>query len=251
MLALKGCKLYSNGGRSSIGTRSRTVAVFNPEGCAEAAALAWWYADEGAGATFFSISVDGGGLGGVSRESFDKRETVASVAEKNLGFGEKPDYVNVKATVMAVKHDRDVWYAACPEEGNNKKLIQKPDGSWFCESNNKSYDAPEYRWILPLCVSDETSDTWITMFNDQAKTLLAGTTADTAVATKDTDSAGFDRIFESARFKDYIMRFRVKAETYGEETRVRVTCMRMTPVSYASEAKNLCKAIDSLLEASA
>ena len=61
--------------------------------------------------------------------------------------------------------------------------------------------------------------------------------------------AQLERIFEQARFKDYVMRFRVKAETYAEETRVRVTCMRMSPLNYATECKNLTKAIDELLAA--
>jgi hypothetical protein len=58
-----------------------------------------------------------------------------------------------------------------------KKVVQQPDGSWFCESTGACYPTCEYRYIASMKIGDHTDSTWCTGFNDVAVKLL-GKTAD-------------------------------------------------------------------------
>jgi replication factor A1 len=76
------------------------------------------------------------------------------------------------------QHDLNVYrYASCPEENVQKKVVQQPDGSWFCESTGACYPTCEYRYIASMKIGDHTDSTWCTGFNDVAVKLL-GKTAD-------------------------------------------------------------------------
>jgi len=77
----------------------------------------------------FHCCVGGGGGG----NRFNDRKGISSIKHENLGYSEKPDWLNTKATVTFIRHDGTYCYAACPEEGNNKKVIEQSDGSWLCE----------------------------------------------------------------------------------------------------------------------
>ena len=59
-----------------------------------------------------------------------------------------------------------MYYPACPEAGNNKKLVQQGDG-WFCEANGTTYDEPEWRYIFSFNAMDHSGCSWVTAFNDQ------------------------------------------------------------------------------------
>ena len=130
----------------------------------------------------------------------------------------------MKGTVLVIRGERKdgtgPWYAACPEEGNNKKVIERPDGTWFCEGTQKEYAATEYRFILSIKVVDETGAQWLTLFNDQAKQLL-GHSADDLQALREGDTNAYDQIIRQACWSDASYRLRVKAETYNEEQRLK------------------------------
>lgn len=239
VIALKGCKLSEYGGRS-IGTYSSTNMVFNPD-IEKAVALRQWYSSHGGTTGFLSIS-SGGGTG--AENGFAKRKSLMDIEDEGLGKGEKPDYITTKASVTMLLSERGPWYPACPDEGNNKKLVEKTDGTWFCEGNQTAYDKPQYRYILPLSISDASGTRWITAFNDHAEQLLGGKTADAMHALKEQDMEKYTQQMNTPLFKEFVLRLRIKEDSYADKTRTRVTVMRCQPINYAQECKDLVKAIN-------
>jgi hypothetical protein len=53
----------------------------------------------------------------------------------------------VNATTCLIKADQPMYYAACPEEGNNKKVTEE-NGKWFCEATQKTYDTCRRRCVF-------------------------------------------------------------------------------------------------------
>ena len=69
------------------------------------------------------------------------------VKEQGLGQQEdKPDYFNLRATVMFTKSE-NFSYPACPGDKCSKKVSQEDEHEWKCEKCDKIYEAPEYRSV--------------------------------------------------------------------------------------------------------
>ena len=69
----------------------------------------------------------GGGMGG--REvPFNERGVLDDIKSRQLGYGEKPDYIGVAATLNFVRSEK-LWYEACASEGCQKKVVQNTDGA--------------------------------------------------------------------------------------------------------------------------
>jgi replication factor A1 len=82
---------------------------------------------------------------------------LADVKDKQLGAEDQTDFFSARATTMHVKPE-NLTYPACPSENCNKKVTDVADGSsWRCEKCDKSYPAPEHRFVilrhLHLCYS--------------------------------------------------------------------------------------------------
>merc|ERR1712045_1059947 len=70
-------------------------------------------------------------------------------------------------------------------------------------------------------VSDDTSSSWISVFDDQAKQLLDGITADDMHKIYTSDETMYDGHFAKATFTDWIFTCKVKQEMYDDQTRVK------------------------------
>lgn len=90
-----------------------------------------------------------------------------------------------------------------------KKVSQNQDGQWFCESCGKAFPAPAYRYMLNVEVVDYTESRYVSLFNDEAERLL-GLKAEEINALQLSNSEGYERVFQSALLKEFIMTLRVK-----------------------------------------
>ena len=61
---------------------------------------------------------------------FAERGVLDDIKAKQLGYGEKPDYIGVAATLNFVRSEK-LWYEACASEGCQKKVVQNTDGTWM------------------------------------------------------------------------------------------------------------------------
>jgi len=213
----------------------------------EAQALrSWW--ESGGGNTTRSLSLAGtGGAGKI--ESLPDRLQIKHIKDRHLGTNEKPDWISFRGTFSFLKKDKEggAWYPACANAGepckNRFKVNQQTDGSWFCDKCQSTYPKPVHRWIFSGTVEDDTSTTWVSVFNEQAETLFGGVTADQAYEDVNEDQDKYDSLFARAMSTEWIFKCRVKQEIVGDETRVKTNVYRMQPIDYAKESKDLLDAI--------
>ncbi len=66
--------------------------------------------------------------------------------EDQLGFAEKPDYVEVKATVTWLKADPEPWYKSCTSADCKRKVTDQL-GNYYCEKCQRSMTECAYRCV--------------------------------------------------------------------------------------------------------
>ncbi|KAJ5101467.1 Nucleic acid-binding OB-fold-containing protein [Penicillium alfredii] len=242
VVAFKGVKVSDFGGRSLSLLSSGSMTV-DPD-IGEAHRLKGWYDAQGRSENFtshasVSTAADSTGRG-------DRFKTVAQVREEQLGMSEQPDYFSLKATVVYIRQRQDsTWcYPACISEGCNKKVTELDPGQWRCEKCDRTHSRPEYRFILPLSVSDHTGQLWLSCFDDTGR-LVMGTSADHLMQLRDEDPTGFDEAFQEANCQTWNFRCRAKIDNFGEQQRVRYQVSSAKPVNYSEEASRLADIISS------
>ena len=174
VLSFRGLRLGDFNGRS-LSALSSTSMMRNPD-IPEAHRLRGWYDSQGQYATFTAYSKNNVGADLAYETANGKKEvlkTLAEVEQQNLGMSDKKDYFSAEVMIIYFKTD-NAWYAACPNEGCNKKVVE--DGSsWRCEKCDQNFPQPDYRWVLSLNASDHTSNMWMTCFNEIGTQLLGKT----------------------------------------------------------------------------
>lgn len=250
VIAFKGVKVGDFGGRSLSMFTSSTMMI-NPD-IPEAHGLRGWYDNEGKAQsggnfkTFSAAGLGGLGAGGGAGSNKNERRTIAEAKEQGLGMsGEKPDYFNMRATVVYIKQD-SLMYAACPTDNCNKKVTQEDTNSWRCEKCDATFPAPQYRYIMAASVSDHTDGMWLSGFNDIGE-LLIGMSAAELQAVKEQNESEYAAILHRATNKMYMFNIRAKQDTYNDMSKVRYTVSKATPVDWATQANELADAIKAQL----
>ncbi|KAK8789438.1 hypothetical protein WA588_001323, partial [Blastocystis sp. NMH] len=243
VMAIKNAIVSDFGGHSLSGFDS-TSFVLNPD-LPEARALQQWYATRGDVPTV-SLSTAGQPASDPLR-----RKTLAGIAEERLGFGERADFVTVKAMVRNIPHDREVYYPSCGSVGADgrkcqKKVTQTPEGVWACEACGKTVETPSYRYVLNMELMDFTGSSYVSMFNDDAEKLL-GVTAAQLKTLNETNKEEYDNVFKRVLFKEYVFRLRVKMENSPNyEARVRCSVQQFSPVDESKEVEDMIAIIENL-----
>lgn len=107
---------------------------------------------------------------------------------------------------------------ACLSEGCNKKVTELDAGQWRCEMCDKTHPRPEYRYIMPISVSDHTGQLWLSCFDDTGR-LIMGTSADNLMQLREDDNEAFQAVFHEANCRTWSFRCRAKIDTFGEQQR--------------------------------
>ncbi|KAJ3238226.1 Replication factor A protein 1 [Chytriomyces hyalinus] len=239
----KGVRVNDFGGRSLSMPAGGTV-IFNPDS-REAHAVRGWWMNEGVngGVASYSNGGAGGGGGGSGGQVAGVRgfKLISSIAEENMGHGEKPDWLSIRATISFIKSDRDMWYPACQSPDCQKKVTQTESG-WRCEKCNKSFPTPKYRYIFNCKVLDHSTETWVGFFNDTAEALF-GMSANDLQMIQQNEPERYKSIVDSAQWRQLNLRVRAKAEAFQDDLKVRVSVQSMEPINYAAAAIDLADAI--------
>lgn len=214
--------------------------------------LEWWKAVGSTHGSSKSLSASSGGGG--KMDSLAERKDIASIKGDNLGYaGDKPDWISFKGTVTFLKKDKEggAWYTACPNDKepckNRFKVTQTTDGQWYCDKCLSTYATCVRRWIFSGTVADDTSSTWVSVFNEQAEVLL-NATADQVYETTSSDMGGgdqdkYDSFFSQATNTEWIFKCKVKNEMVQDEQRVKTSVYSLLPVDYVKESRDLLAAL--------
>ncbi|CAG8167778.1 unnamed protein product [Penicillium salamii] len=233
VVAFKGVKVSDFGGRSLSLLSSGSMTV-DPD-IGEAHKLRGWYDAQGRSENFASHASLSGATSSGKGDSY---KTIAQVREEQLGMSEKPDYFSLKATVIYIKQDANWAYPACLSEGCNKKVTEMDPGQWRCEMCDKTHPKPEYRFIMPISVSDHTGQLWLSCFDETGRTIM-GTTADELKQLVEDDQGAVGEVFQGANCQTWSFRCRAKMDNFGDQQRVRYQVSSCSPINYSEEANRL------------
>ncbi|KAL2866347.1 replication factor A subunit protein RFA1 [Aspergillus lucknowensis] len=239
VVAFKGVKVSDFGGRSLSLLSSGSVTV-DPD-IEEAHRLKGWYDAQGRNETF--ATYDRMAAATMSAMKPDQFKTIAQVREEQLGMSEEPAYFSLRATIVYIKRE-NFAYPACLSEGCNKKVTQLDPGQWRCERCDKTNPRPEYRYILPVNVSDHTGQLYLSCFDDVGR-MVVGATADQLMELQQNQDKAVDEIFQNASCRTWTFKCRAKIDHYGDQQRIRYQVTNAYPVNYSDEASRLANLIDS------
>ncbi|KAJ2476184.1 Replication factor A protein 1, partial [Coemansia sp. RSA 2320] len=249
VVAFKGMRVGDFGGRT-LSLPSVGSMTINPD-IPEAHALRGWYDAEGRNAHFQSFGGGGGGGAGGgdggagSNERFEAQlKTLAQVRDENIGGTEAVEFFNLKGTVAFIRSN-NLAYPSCPGEGCSKKVVEDPSsGQWRCEKCERSWPAPDHRYIFSANVSDDTGQNWLQCFNEVGEVLL-GASANDMMELQRVNEEAFNQKLLDATHREFKFRCKAKSETFNEATRVRITAVGIYPVDYVAESVRLSRLIDS------
>lgn len=262
IIAFKGVKVSDFGGRTLSLLSSGSMSV-DPD-MEEAYKLKGWYDGDGRTAQFASHAHSMATAGATSGGRNDLK-LISAVRDENLGMGTETDWFSIKATVIYIKSDNPA-YAACrtmDPQPCNKKVTESANepGKWRCEKCEKDWDAPKYRYILSVNVSDHTGQIWLSCFDEVGEKLM-GMPANQIMAWKEEgDDKSVTEAFTEANCKTFVFKCRAKMDTFQDQQRydcpfpglliiwVRcsfVLCCRVryqvqyaNPLNFSAEAKKL------------
>lgn len=232
VVAIKACKISTYGNGRSLGTSFGSRIFVNPDR-PEAHALRAWFDAEGKNTETVSVSRRGG------PEKPARRLTFQDVKEEKLGsHPTEADWFIVKATVTYFRHEieKPPWYLACPSPDCNKKVISDGGSSYVCETCQKTFTHASPRYILSLILCDSTGSTWVTAFNEVAEKLLGPSATQLSEIMHEQNGKAFERVFQEANFKTYILTCRAKQEKGEEQPRARIHIQSLAPLDYQKES---------------
>ncbi|KAL4801387.1 hypothetical protein BDV18DRAFT_149273 [Aspergillus unguis] len=238
VVAFKGVKVSDFGGKSLSLLSSGSVTA-DPD-IEEAHKLKGWYDAQGRDENFASHASSAGTMSATKRDQF---KTIAQVREEGLGMSEEPAYFTLRATVVYIKQD-NLCYPACLSEGCNKKVTELDPGQWRCERCDKTHPRAEYRYIIPLNVSDHTGQLYLNCFDDVGR-LIMGTSADHLMELQQSQDKALADIVQTANCRTWTFGCRARLDHYGDQQRVRYQVSYARPVNYSEEASRLSDMIDS------
>ena len=176
--------------------------------------------------------------------------SIADIKNQNMGYNnqEKGDYLSFKGRFTFLKKDKEggAWYTACPNKDepcrNRCKVTQTTDGNWQCDRCHGTYPNCNRKWIFSGTVSDDSASTWVSIFDEQAQQLL-GITADEVFAQYENQDL-YDGYFAKAVHTEWVFKCRVKNEMVNDEPRLKTQVVRMDPVDYAAECREMLAAME-------
>jgi replication factor A1 len=217
VLAFKGVKVSDFGGRSLSLTSGGSMKV-NPD-IQEAHKLKGWYDAQGRNEKFQTHAALNARVGTSGGNQF---KTAIQIKDEQLGLSDAPDFFSFKGTVQFISRNSTMYYPACRVEGCNKKVVESDTnpGEWRCELHERTFDRPQYRFILRVCAVDHTGSIWLNLFDDGARILMGKSADEVQELKENSDEGSFNyEIDEMALWKTYNFRCRAKLDTYGDQQR--------------------------------
>jgi len=207
----------------------------------------WWKSQGSRSAPIKSISSSGAGG---KMDGFNDRKTIADIKNQHMGQdNDKGDYLSFKAHFTFLKKDKEggAWYTACPNKNepcrNRCKINQTTDGNYQCDRCGGTFPDCNRKWIFSGTLADGMASTWVSVFDEQAQQLL-GTTADEMFTHYETNQDHYDATFSKAAFSEWLFKCRVKQEMVNDEPRIKTQVVKMEPVNYVTECRDMIAALE-------
>jgi len=99
----------------------------------------------------------------------------------------------------------------------------------------KTWEKPEYRYIISMAVSDHTGQAWLQGFHDVGLAVF-NMSADELMEIRNDDAARYPSILSKSSYSTFNFVCRAKLDTYQDQSRVRYGISRILPLNYKEEA---------------
>jgi len=209
---------------------SSTMTI-NPD-IPDAHVLRGWYDSVGADQSFTAYPNLGWGAATFNRTEVRSIEEIKADQQ----IAEKAEMFSCRGTVLHIRGDNPA-YPACPGQSCKKKVIETGDG-WHCEKCEKTWEKPEYRYIISMAVSDHTGQAWLQGFHDVGLAVF-NMSADELMEIRNDDAARYPAILAKSSYSTFNFVCRAKIDTYQDQSRVRYGISRILPLNYKEEATHL------------
>ena len=170
IVVLRGVRVTDFNG-VSVSTVSRTELIIEPDDVTEVTKLRSWYDDKG---SQMETKAAGEGLATANK-------TAKATLSQRKGLKDIPNvgdlintttYVNnIVATVTKV-FTNSMYYRACPEKDNNKKVIDNGDGEWYCEATETKYSTFKWVYMINAMLSDATHEVKVNLYAKEGELLF-------------------------------------------------------------------------------
>lgn len=111
----------------------------------------------------------------------------------------------------------------------------------------KTYDNCVHRFIFSATFADDSSTTWVSIFDDQARLLLDNKiTADEMQAQcfgDNYDTDAFDSYFAKISYTPWLCKLKIKQEMVNEESRIKASVAGFAQIDYVKESKDMLAAL--------
>ncbi|XP_043581968.1 replication protein A 70 kDa DNA-binding subunit [Bombus pyrosoma] len=221
VLAIKGARVGEFNGGKNLSTLSGTAVQVDPD-IPEAHRLRGWFNTTGCHEEAKPLSRAFGSAAQMSQALITIGEANSQIDKKN-----GPEIFTVKATINLLRTE-NILYKSCPSENCKKKVIDQANSMYRCEKCNKEFPNFKYRLLGSLSLADWTDNMWVTAFNDETEKIL-GITAQELGELKENDNDAYLEKLGDVTFKSFIFKIRTKMETFGDENRLRSTCIDVSP----------------------
>jgi len=230
VIAFKGVKVGEFQGRS-LSMISTSIMSVNPD-ITDSHVLRGWYDSVGINQSFTSYSNTGSGSGGGAVFNRAEIRTIEDI-KANLQAAEKAEMFSCRGTILHIKGDNPA-YPACPNQSCKKKVTEDGE-SWRCEKCDRTWEKPEYRYIISMAVSDHTGQAWLQGFHDVGLAVF-NMSADDLMEIKNNDPAKYPTILSKSSYSTFNFACRAKLDTWQDQSRVRYGISKIIPLNYREEA---------------
>ncbi|XP_046830054.1 replication protein A 70 kDa DNA-binding subunit [Vespa velutina] len=225
VVAIRGARIGEFNGGKNLSAVMSSVIQIDPD-IPEAHKLRGWYNTIGMSDQAKSLSTNNARGGGMNGTWLTIKEAQNITSSSENGF----NIFISKLTVNLIKAE-NVVYKSCPVDGCNKKMIDQANGMYRCEKCNKEFPSFKYRLLANVNFGDWQNNQWVTAFNDEAEKLLNVTAQELGELQENNKDAYMDKFSEVA-FQSFIVKLRMKIETFNDETRLKASCLSISPIDY-------------------
>ena len=182
IVVLRGVRVTDFNG-VSVSTVSRTEMIIEPDDVTEVSKLRQWFDEKGKD---METKAAGEGLASANKST----KVGGAIQRKELkdipnvdDLTSSTTYVNnIVATVTKV-FTNSMYYRACPEKDNNKKVIDNGDGEWICEATDTKYSSFKWVYMINAMLSDATHEVKVNMYAKEGELLFGMTAGEVSLCT--------------------------------------------------------------------
>uniref|UniRef100_A0A0G4FV06 Replication protein A subunit n=1 Tax=Chromera velia CCMP2878 TaxID=1169474 RepID=A0A0G4FV06_9ALVE len=247
VLAIKGLKLGEFNGRSlnSLNSSSFELVDERTERGIEGAAnfRNWWENRDPRNVPQQKLSGSGSGGSGPA-ERRELKEIIDLV--QNRQAQDQQDMSQLLAHVTYIPTRRGgaegnlPLYLACLK--CRKKVEEIATGQYNCMTCGGNVQA-ERKWILTARIADCTEQLYVSLFNEQAKTLMLDRSADEYAQACQDDADLSQGMMTEAAHRMWLFKIKSKQETYQEQVREKHTVVHIEKPDYVREGQSMKEAV--------